>query len=480
MSNNISGGCGIRTHIGVTLDCLANSSNDHYGNPPMGRAGFEPAWARPTPRQARSPLARSGNDPWRWRQESNPLGYRPTLFKSASHRWALHQPQYTTLCIVCNTCINEYNVKTIKVLTTINQYDTMMLRKESTNDRNGRITHRQRCGPYPQVHPILHQDVVQKWRIEGASDRWTLEDQTRGPARLCRKAVSSRNRAEINKATFWWQWTTNKLTVAGQFLTDWNPRRNALRRRYPNLSIGDSDKHCQELPKTIPKIWVCVESVCVSMNNNPKYKAIETIHSGYRFRSRLEARWSIFLETLGIEYRYEPEGFELPDGTWYLPDFYLPQFEIWVEIKPDIPTTKEREKAIQLCIATQNAVALFAGDVWHDVKGFTFSPINNFANDKIFMNNILNIFAGIDICWLSTSECIIADGSFIAGINTERGFCWSRADWGQCSECNSIIITGFGPARLSSCPCEGPTGFENGNEAPDLLKAYTAARQARF
>ena len=52
-------------------------------------------------------------------------------------------------------------------------------------------------------------------------------------------------------------------------------------------------------------------------------KAIETHYNGYRFRSRLEARWAVFFDTLGVRYEYEPEGFELDDGTWYLPDFLL-------------------------------------------------------------------------------------------------------------------------------------------------------------
>lgn len=46
-------------------------------------------------------------------------------------------------------------------------------------------------------------------------------------------------------------------------------------------------------------------------------KAIETIYNNYHFRSRLEARWAVFFDTLGIEYRYEPEGYDL-DGLWYL------------------------------------------------------------------------------------------------------------------------------------------------------------------
>jgi hypothetical protein len=54
------------------------------------------------------------------------------------------------------------------------------------------------------------------------------------------------------------------------------------------------------------------------MNN---IKPIETVYKGYRFRSRLEARWAVFLDALGTDWEYEPEGFELPGGKRYLPDF---------------------------------------------------------------------------------------------------------------------------------------------------------------
>lgn len=50
-------------------------------------------------------------------------------------------------------------------------------------------------------------------------------------------------------------------------------------------------------------------------------KVKETYYKGYRFRSRLEARWAVFFDALGVEYEYEPEGFQLPDGSCYLPDF---------------------------------------------------------------------------------------------------------------------------------------------------------------
>ena len=50
-------------------------------------------------------------------------------------------------------------------------------------------------------------------------------------------------------------------------------------------------------------------------------KPIETYYNGYRFRSRLEARWAVFFDALGVKYEYEPEGFKLPSGRMYLPDF---------------------------------------------------------------------------------------------------------------------------------------------------------------
>lgn len=62
-------------------------------------------------------------------------------------------------------------------------------------------------------------------------------------------------------------------------------------------------------------------------------KAIETVYNGYRFRSRLEARWAVFFDSAGIRYQYEPEGFVLSDGTYYLPDFYLPEHKCYVEVK---------------------------------------------------------------------------------------------------------------------------------------------------
>jgi hypothetical protein len=70
--------------------------------------------------------------------------------------------------------------------------------------------------------------------------------------------------------------------------------------------------------------------------------AIDTLYKGNYFRSRLEARWAYFFDSVGMGYEYEVEGFKNSNGECYLPDFFLPKCYmrslrpgVYVEIKPE-------------------------------------------------------------------------------------------------------------------------------------------------
>ena len=64
-------------------------------------------------------------------------------------------------------------------------------------------------------------------------------------------------------------------------------------------------------------------------------RAIETYYSGCRFRSRIEARWAVFFDRIGILWEHEEQGFDVGNPpVRYLPDFYLPQLGLYVEVKP--------------------------------------------------------------------------------------------------------------------------------------------------
>lgn len=105
-------------------------------------------------------------------------------------------------------------------------------------------------------------------------------------------------------------------------------------------------------------------------------KAIQTVYKGYKFRSRLEARWAVFFDALGLDWEYEPEGYELPDGTWYLPDFYIHNDNTFIEIKSDssfIPSMVIRD-------------AYLAGKIKSD-KDYGFDNWREAVADKGYLGN---------------------------------------------------------------------------------------------
>ncbi len=84
------------------------------------------------------------------------------------------------------------------------------------------------------------------------------------------------------------------------------------------------------------------------MVTNVALAPIETVWQGWRFRSRLEARWAVFFTALNLGFIYEMEGFDLGAAGWYLPDFWLPLVKMWGEVKPVPFDLAERHKCAEL------------------------------------------------------------------------------------------------------------------------------------
>lgn len=64
--------------------------------------------------------------------------------------------------------------------------------------------------------------------------------------------------------------------------------------------------------------------------------AKQTYYKGNIFRSRLEAKWAVFFDEMGIKYRYEPGTYRVPmDGYFmrYCPDFVLQNVRTQQEIQ---------------------------------------------------------------------------------------------------------------------------------------------------
>ncbi len=99
---------------------------------------------------------------------------------------------------------------------------------------------------------------------------------------------------------------------------------------------------------------------------------ITTHYKGYRFRSRLEARWAVFFDSVSWTYKYEPEGYILTNDDWYLPDFWLTTYMrdreeqknwgYWLEIKAGKASADELLKLTLLAVHTNHNALMVQGD----------------------------------------------------------------------------------------------------------------------
>lgn len=161
-------------------------------------------------------------------------------------------------------------------------------------------------------------------------------------------------------------------------------------------------------------------------------KAIETQYAGCRFRSRLEARWAVFLDALDVTWRYEMEGFDL-DDLWYLPDFWLPDLGFWVEVKPVDPSEPEMTKARRLAQHTGKPVLMVV-----DVPGTNAIELGR-----------------RDAFWFRFNPAV------------ERVLTADQMWWTECPFCHRIAVSHLGEYGTLLCGCAGniTCAYEENKEA---------------
>lgn len=170
-------------------------------------------------------------------------------------------------------------------------------------------------------------------------------------------------------------------------------------------------------------------------------KPIETVYNNFRFRSRLEARWAKFFDTLGVPYQYEPEGFELANGMRYLPDFWLPEHRCWIEVKPEEPA------GIDLLKIEGFAKAHDAGPLPQFVVLIGLPAFSDYGDAP-------------HIQWLPHWDNYMA--------------------WTRCRSCGCTGIRYNGWAHYLPCSCPEDLNWKAGWDDPLIQRAFVAARQARF
>lgn len=211
---------------------------------------------------------------------------------------------------------------------------------------------------------------------------------------------------------------------------------------------------------------------------------LETRYAGCRFRSRLEARWAVFFDHLGIKWEYEPQGYTVgPDKRPYLPDFRLPELDAFVEVKgdPEQLNTKllaeftrpnSRRELFTLVLGQVPAVELDRVPT-HAL----FMPSFDFpTGESLPIPTINKAFAALEKL---NDEDRTAVNELIAYESRTRVSCHqafflgSRGKWGLVP----INIPNFmwDPKQILN-----PGNFWPVSPQPKLKAAYEAARSARF
>jgi hypothetical protein len=115
-------------------------------------------------------------------------------------------------------------------------------------------------------------------------------------------------------------------------------------------------------------------------------KPIATIYKGYKFRSRLEARWAVFFDTASIKFEYDLDGHRLPSASVYLPDFYLTDLGVYVEVQPapNLDPTIVK-KGLEFALGGDNQLLLIVGSPTQEsmflVNRCTCSPWEEYVAD---------------------------------------------------------------------------------------------------
>lgn len=107
----------------------------------------------------------------------------------------------------------------------------------------------------------------------------------------------------------------------------------------------------------------------VDLNQIPPQEHNHTCeYNGLRFRSKGEVRYAEWCDVVGVKWDYEPKIFKLLT-CHYIPDFYLPEFDRWVEIKCDV---NDKEYKTSEFATNHNFEVLFRKDLNEMRRGLDY------------------------------------------------------------------------------------------------------------
>jgi hypothetical protein len=77
-----------------------------------------------------------------------------------------------------------------------------------------------------------------------------------------------------------------------------------------------------------------LDHVALRFSRNSEADEATSVYGGVRYRSMRHAQWAVFFDALGLEHAYQPRSFQLGRGLSFTPDFWLPELNAWLVVKP--------------------------------------------------------------------------------------------------------------------------------------------------
>lgn len=126
------------------------------------------------------------------------------------------------------------------------------------------------------------------------------------------------------------------------------------------------------------------------MNKTKDLTPITTEYKGFKFRSRLEARWAVFFDAIGVKWLYEPEGFKLPNNSSYLPDFYLPDLNKYVEVKGILNSNDSKKVLTFDMYSDEYTKIVIVGDIPDETDDIVSWMYNQYKDGENFTSGSMD------------------------------------------------------------------------------------------
>ena len=192
-------------------------------------------------------------------------------------------------------------------------------------------------------------------------------------------------------------------------------------------------------------------------------QAIQTWYKDHFYRSRLEARHAVFFTAMNIKYEYEVETYDLGPAGYYLPDFWLPHYKTWIEVKGVLPSEKEKEKLRALTEMTESYGFIFSGQIEVPSINDLIAPTSRkYTSRGHFQSKLFDDFSLVNKTNVAT--CAYMNGKVFK----------DNYRWSVCMTCGKPSIC------VNGCMCDCGGSSVNYDNLSRLIDAYRKARAARF